>query len=136
MMGVRKLLDFTFTRNELKILDDILPEHKRTERLDDIEEAEEEQKAAARLQEESGRRASIKYTDSGLELPLANGNVMKIPASEIAPDINISEEVNKCGVWKNLEATNSNPKIEDVAKKSSGGGWVESTTRYFYPLGA
>ena len=122
MMGVRKLLDFTFTRNELKILDDILPEHKRTERLDDIEEAEEEQKAAARLQEESGRRASIKYTDSGLELPLANGNVMKIPASEIAPDINISEEVNKCGVWKNLEATNSNPKIEDVAKKSSGGG--------------
>ena len=47
---------------------------------------------------------------------------MKIPASEIAPDINISEEVNKCGVWKNLEATNSNPKIEDVAKKASGGG--------------
>ena len=120
MMGVRKLLDFTFTRSELKILDDILPEHKRTERLDDIEEAEEEQKAF-KLQEEAGRRASIKYTDSGLELPLANGNVMKIPASEIAPDINISEEVNKCGVWKNLEATNSNQKIEEQ-KKNAGAG--------------
>ena len=29
MMGIRKLLDFVFTPNELKILDDILPEHHR-----------------------------------------------------------------------------------------------------------
>ena len=122
MMGIRKLLDFVFTRNELKILDDILPEHKRTERLDDIEEAEEEQKAV-KFQDESGRRASLKYTDSGLELPLANGNVMKIPINEsTAPDINISEEVNKCGVWKNLEATNGKSNEDNSKKSSSAGG--------------
>ena len=61
MMGIRKLLDFVFTRNELKILDDILPEHKRTERLDDIEELEEEQKAVKfQDQDDQGRRAIFK----------------------------------------------------------------------------
>ena len=37
-MGVRKVLDFFFSRHELKVLDDILPEHKRTERIEDEEQ--------------------------------------------------------------------------------------------------
>ena len=45
MMGIRKLLDFVFTRNELRILDDVLPEHKRAERLDDDEAAKSEEEA-------------------------------------------------------------------------------------------
>ena len=40
MMGVRKLLDRFFDKNELKILDDILPEFKRHEKLDDEEALE------------------------------------------------------------------------------------------------
>ena len=44
MMGVRKALDWVFTKNEMKILDDVLPEHKRTERLDDDGEEHEEDK--------------------------------------------------------------------------------------------
>ena len=39
MMGVRKSLDIFFTKAELKILDDILPEFKRKERLNDEEDA-------------------------------------------------------------------------------------------------
>lgn len=39
MMGVRKCLDIFFTKSELKILDDILPEFKRKERLNDEEDA-------------------------------------------------------------------------------------------------
>ncbi len=38
MMGVRKVLDFFFDKNELKILDDILPEFKRHEKLDQEDE--------------------------------------------------------------------------------------------------
>ena len=38
MMGVRKLLDLVFSNNELKILDDILPEFKRHEQLNIEEE--------------------------------------------------------------------------------------------------
>ena len=37
MMGVRKVLDHFFEPHELKILDDILPEFKRHEKLDDEE---------------------------------------------------------------------------------------------------
>ena len=40
MMGVRKLLDHVFEKHELKILDDILPEFKRHEKLDDEEALE------------------------------------------------------------------------------------------------
>ncbi len=44
MIGVRKLLDFVFTKPELKILDDILPEFKRHEKIK-LEEQEEEEEA-------------------------------------------------------------------------------------------
>ena len=40
MMGVRKVLDRFFDKNELRILDDILPEFKRHEKLDDEEALE------------------------------------------------------------------------------------------------
>lgn len=122
MMGIRKLLDFLFTRNELKILDDILPEHKRTERLDDDDEAKKEEDNVGIEPAPEGadkeRRASLRYTNSGLEVPLANGNVVKIPMQSDLPDINISEEVNRSGVWKSLENNSSNPKItEEQSKK-------------------
>lgn len=42
MMGVRKMLDHIFEKGELKILDDILPEFKRKEKLDYEEEREKE----------------------------------------------------------------------------------------------
>ena len=46
-----------------------------------------------------------------------NGNVVKIPmnqqdSADCLPEINISEEVNKSGVWKNIEANSSNTKLE------------------------
>ena len=49
MMGVRKLLDYVFTKKELKILDDILPEFKRHEQLDDEEAMEEEVERVSKL---------------------------------------------------------------------------------------
>ena len=63
MMGIRKLLDFFFTPNELKILDDILPEFHRNERIDDEEQeaAEKEaDKAAEAEAEKAKRRQSIR----------------------------------------------------------------------------
>lgn len=37
MIVVRKFLDFVFTKKELQVLDDILPEFKRKDRQDDEE---------------------------------------------------------------------------------------------------
>ena len=42
MIGVRKLLDYIFTKEELRILDDILPEFKRKQKLENEEENEKE----------------------------------------------------------------------------------------------
>jgi sodium bicarbonate transporter 10 len=42
MIGVRKMLDYVFTKEELKILDDILPEFTRREKLEIEEEIEKE----------------------------------------------------------------------------------------------
>ena len=108
MMGVRKLLDFFFTKPELKILDDILPEFKRHEKLNDEEKALEDGKEEEEDEDLAKRRQSIRYTQSGIELPMANGNVMKIPMSSSSNDdydINISEEMNKSGVWKSLDGS-------------------------------
>lgn len=56
------------------------------------------------------RRQSLRYTQSSIEVPMANGNVMKIPIGDQASnssDINISEEMNRSGVWKSLEGSNA-----------------------------
>ncbi|KAJ9596825.1 hypothetical protein L9F63_012158, partial [Diploptera punctata] len=96
MIGIRKSLDFLFTRRELKILDDVMPETtKRTE---------EERR---QLEGEEGK------TDFGnLQIPLANGNIMKIPLASI----NISEEVNKTGIWKQVNEGKSSEKDEKKKK--------------------
>ena len=53
------------------------------------------------------------------EIPLANGSIVKVP-SDCLPDINISEEVNKSGVWKSLEAnSNSSGSIKGGHEDSS-----------------
>ena len=55
------------------------------------------------------RRAStsLRYTDSSVEVPMVNGKVMKIPHDLIKqPEINITEEMNKSGMWQSLEPQN------------------------------
>merc|ERR1719323_377777 len=107
MIAVRKSLDKGFSKSELKILDDILPHFTRHERLDDEEKAlDEEEAAAAYEQELAKRRQSLRYTASGIEVPMANGNVIKIPVAD--SDINISEEMNKSGLWKSVDQGQNN----------------------------
>jgi hypothetical protein len=51
-------------------------------------------------------------TSSGnFTIPLANGNVMKIPLSSV----NITEEVNKTGIWKSVN--NENAKEAPLTKE-------------------
>lgn len=50
-----------------------------------------------------------------LKIPLANGNVMNIPLSAI----NITEEVNKTGIWKQVNEFNVQEKGKKKSPKSS-----------------
>ncbi|KAF4527632.1 hypothetical protein B566_EDAN016363 [Ephemera danica] len=109
MIGIRKLLDFFFTQRELKILDDVMPETSKR--------SAEEKKRKLAEQEDAERASEIFHAvfcmrvqgplpigpSGNLQIPLANGNIMKIPLASI----NISEEVNKSGVWKQVNDDNS-----------------------------
>ncbi|XP_030761351.1 sodium-driven chloride bicarbonate exchanger isoform X3 [Sitophilus oryzae] len=111
MIGIRKSLDFIFTRRELKILDDVMPEMtKRNQLLKDEEVGQEP--------------VELEKIDKNIKIPLANGNIMNIPLSSI----NISEEVNKTGIWKQVndnrskrekKSTNEKKKSRFKKKKSS-----------------
>lgn len=90
MVGVRKSLDLIFTKDELRILDDILPSFKRHEKLDDED------------------RKSLHSEGGQLRVTMANGNVMTIPyGDEENIGLNITEELTRSGVWKSLAGNGS-----------------------------
>ncbi|XP_072752841.1 electroneutral sodium bicarbonate exchanger 1 isoform X6 [Anoplolepis gracilipes] len=96
MIGIRKSLDLAFTQRELKILDDVMPEpsKKHAEELRKLENGEDSNETM-----EYGRPGNI-------QISLANGNIMKIPLASI----NISEEVNKTGIWQQVNEGNEKSK--------------------------
>ena len=109
---IRKLLDHVFTKKELQVLDDMLPDFHRNNRLDD-EEALKVKDFISFVQnillnfktfcpsskqlpfpqnllkdEEDpavDRRPSsaLRYTETNVEIPMINGTVMKIPHNQI-----------------------------------------------------
>ncbi|XP_014248076.1 sodium bicarbonate cotransporter 3 isoform X2 [Cimex lectularius] len=93
MIGIRKSLDLIFTQRELKILDDVMPETTKRNEED----------------EESLGNEDKELQPENLQIPLPNGNIMKIPLTSI----NISEEMNKTGIWKQVNN-------EKEKKKSPG----------------
>lgn len=102
MIGIRKALDLFFTRREMKILDDVMPEmtKRNQDELRELGDAEEPTKSNPPSYQEN------------LQIPLINGNIMNIPLTSI----NISEEVNKTGIWK--QVNNSNRMKKDTKNKT------------------
>lgn len=92
MIGLRKVLDWFFTQRELKILDDTLPEFSRKKRLESEEQSDDEDDNVG------DGKLEKSPTEGVMTIPLANGNVMKVPMNPI----NISEEMNKSGLWKDI----------------------------------
>merc|ERR1719384_2127046 len=69
MMGVRKLLDYVFEKHELKILDDILPEFKRHEKLDDEEALELGDGLDRNAQCNGHDNTTFRMTSNGIAMP-------------------------------------------------------------------
>ncbi|XP_050448370.1 electroneutral sodium bicarbonate exchanger 1 isoform X1 [Cataglyphis hispanica] len=95
MIGIRKSLDLIFTQRELKILDDVMPEpsKKHADELRKLENGEDPTE-------------TMGYGPGNIQISLANGNIMKIPLASI----NISEEVNKTGIWQQVNEGNEKSK--------------------------
>jgi hypothetical protein len=107
MCFVRKGLDWLFTRHELKWLDDIMPEaHKR--------EKEEKKK---QLEEEAQEKV-IEMQGGAVSIPLKDGKSLNIPVDRITFDpntnqVNVSEEMSKSAIWKQLAANESTPRMHE-----------------------
>lgn len=120
---IRKLLDLFFTRNELKLLDDVMPEHTKRKREEEkLEKAAEEVKQGGQL---------IPNASSGnVAIPLANGNILKIPVDKFNAEqdkpcsINITEQLAKSGAWKSIDQ--SIQKIVDKTSQKSNNGCVRT----------
>ncbi|XP_025156325.1 sodium bicarbonate cotransporter 3 isoform X12 [Harpegnathos saltator] len=96
MIGIRKSLDLMFTQRELKILDDVMPEPSK-KHADDLR----------KLENGEDQAETMGYGPPGnIQISLANGNIMKIPLASI----NISEEVNKTGIWQQVNEGNEKSK--------------------------
>ncbi|XP_055597378.1 electrogenic sodium bicarbonate cotransporter 1 isoform X4 [Uranotaenia lowii] len=87
MIGIRKSLDLVFTRRELKILDDVMPEMTKRAHADDLHQLEDGED-------------SNQHSADNLQLPLENG------ALNSKGKINISEEVNRTTIWKQVNNCN------------------------------
>ncbi|XP_018317409.1 sodium bicarbonate cotransporter 3 isoform X4 [Mycetomoellerius zeteki] len=97
MIGIRKSLDLMFTQRELKILDDIMPETTK-KHADDLRKLENG--------EDHNETMGYGPPAGNIQISLANGNIMKIPLTSI----NISEEVNKTGIWQQVNEGNEKTK--------------------------
>ncbi|XP_018351038.1 PREDICTED: electroneutral sodium bicarbonate exchanger 1 isoform X3 [Trachymyrmex septentrionalis] len=97
MIGIRKSLDLMFTQRELKILDDIMPETTK-KHADDLRKLENG--------EDHNETTGYGPPAGNIQISLANGNIMKIPLASI----NISEEVNKTGIWQQVNEGNEKTK--------------------------
>merc|ERR1719239_1412201 len=94
---IRKLLDHVFTKKELQVLDDMLPDFHRKDRLDDEEALKDEEPPVDRRPS-----SSLRFTDTSVEIPMLNGSVMKIPHNTIQ-----QEDINKSGCGKSLDPQHS-----------------------------
>lgn len=122
----RKLLDFFFTRDELKILDDIMPESTKRKRED---EKELKKKKDDESPTSGGGSALVSNPSSGnVTIPLANGNVLKIPVNKLGPDeekepdINITEQLAKSNAWRSINHESngsSKPPVSANGKKKN-----------------
>ena len=100
------MLDFFFTQRELKILDDVFPEHRRKELEDNKKDDDNEE-----LIKPPGASAIHSSGSSGnVVIPLANGNILKITMDKLEheqPSMNITEQLAKSGAWKTIDQKNS-----------------------------
>ncbi|XP_039479596.1 sodium bicarbonate cotransporter 3 isoform X10 [Drosophila santomea] len=102
MIGIRKALDLVFTRRELKILDDIMPEMTKRAAADDLHKLDAEDN---HHQHPPGSGAGANYNadKSGpttIHIPLS-GN--KPPQGTNGPTVNIPPEaVNRTAVWQQI----------------------------------
>ena len=130
MILIRYLLGkFVFDKNELKHLDDMLPEFTRHEKLDDEDKENIKHELPTKNDDSNKIEAGSESNNDSADkescnaIPMVNGNIMYVPKynadnetnesndvirrrgrdkNNLSDDINITEEVNKSSIWTSL----------------------------------
>ncbi|XP_032310906.1 sodium-driven chloride bicarbonate exchanger isoform X5 [Drosophila ananassae] len=101
MIGIRKALDLVFTRRELKILDDIMPEMTKRAAADDLHKLDAEDNHHQQPPGAPGAGTNYNANKSGpttIHIPLSGNK-----PSNNGPTINIPQEaVNRTTVWQQI----------------------------------
>jgi len=123
MCFVRKALDYVFSQHELKWLDDIMPEAHSRAKEDAKKKKEKEKHIEQAIDHEAMNQSEIEIKGGGtIQVPLKDGRSIHIPADKITYNpvtatINITDEMAKTAIWKQLVANESNPALEDMVLK-------------------
>lgn len=116
---IRKLLDFVFTRKELKILDDIMPESAKRKREEEKELCKDGgEKDGASGPGSPGGHIVSNISSGNMTIQMANGNVMKIPVSPKSdePTLNITEAMSKSSAWTAVNSEKNGNGAKNNAK--------------------
>ncbi|VDK69828.1 unnamed protein product [Litomosoides sigmodontis] len=107
MVAVRKIMEKFFTEKDLRYLDDKMPDFHLRKKEDMKRKKSVMEEFDIDLEENQGTIHAVK-TEAHLHIPTASGEIIKIPLAAIqepSPNIhnmNISNEVNKTGMWKHI----------------------------------
>uniref|UniRef100_A0A1I8ATI9 Anion exchange protein n=1 Tax=Steinernema glaseri TaxID=37863 RepID=A0A1I8ATI9_9BILA len=118
MVAVRKLMEKAFSEKDLKYLDDKMPDFHLRKREDlKRKQSETKEEIEIDLDENQGTIHAVK-TEAHLHIPMASGNVIKIPLAAIqdkpSHNINISKEVASSGMWKHITAVESRSSLQGL----------------------
>uniref|UniRef100_A0A915Q2T8 Anion exchange protein n=1 Tax=Setaria digitata TaxID=48799 RepID=A0A915Q2T8_9BILA len=107
MVAVRKIMEKFFKEKDLRYLDDKMPDFHLRKKEDMKRKKSVVEEFDIDLEENQGTIHAVK-TEAHLHIPTASGEIIKIPLAAIQEpshnihNMNISDEVNKTGMWKHI----------------------------------
>lgn len=118
MVAIRKMMEKAFTTTDLKYLDDPMPDFHLRKKEDAKRRQSEGEAVEIEFDNENQATIHAVKTEAHLHIPMASGNVIKIPLAAIqepSHSINLTKEVNNSGMWKHISSADSkNSLVRDV----------------------
>ncbi|XP_046801159.1 electroneutral sodium bicarbonate exchanger 1 isoform X1 [Lucilia cuprina] len=113
MIGIRKSLDLIFTRRELKILDDIMPEMTKRQNADDLHQLDAED----HHDKYEKYNSTMNPGPTTIHIPLANGGANNNATSNLQG--NVTQDVQRTTIWQqvNKDGTSADQLIIPVTAK-------------------
>nr|AAC16758.1 HCO3 transporter [Caenorhabditis elegans] len=122
MVAIRKMMEKAFTTTDLKYLDDPMPDFHLRKKEDAKRRQSEGEAVEIEFDNENQATTHAVKTEAHLHIPMASGNVIKIPLAAIqepSHSINLTKEVNNSGMWKHITSVDSkNSLVRDVPASS------------------